>query len=200
MPRYIPLFLILTLTCFTLGQPRLSWGGEPPCPEPDLFQRVEQFHGDGCVGQLIGVRLALGAKSALQKSGVTGRLKARYYARNCAVDGIQVAAGTTIGNRSLVVLDKNDNRLELSDASGKHAVEARLTTLATAKSKRSLELKRQLQFLPADSGQRLALQGELDAIAAWFRTADAAQVVTVRPRQRGDDPFALPKDLRGDSL
>ncbi|MBI5657779.1 MAG: hypothetical protein HZC44_13540 [Geobacter sp.] len=101
---------------------------------------------------------------------------------NCAVDGIQVAAGTTIGNRSLEVIDKKDNRLELADKDGKHAVEARLTKLAAEKSKTSLELKKQMKALPADSERMQQLQKELEAISIWFRTAAAADVVTVRQR------------------
>ncbi|MSM40671.1 MAG: formylmethanofuran dehydrogenase [Geobacter sp.] len=178
MTRY--LFLLLSMTLFLSHHP--AWGAETPCPETDVYLRTEQFHGDACTGQLIGIRLALAAKEALQKSGVTGKLKAKYYALNCAVDGIQVAAGTTIGNRSLEVIDKKDNRLELADKDGKHAVEARLTKLAADKSKTSLELKKQMKALPADSERMQQVQKELEAISTWFRTATTAEVVTVRQR------------------
>ena len=180
MNRFLPLLMSMTVFLYVVGPCHVTWGGDAPCPDTDVYQRTEQLHGDSCVGQLIGVRLALAAKGALQKSGVSGKMKAKFFGHNCAVAGIQVAAGTTMGNKSLEIIDSNENRLELSDNKGKHTVEARLTKLALGKSKASLELKKKMKSLPADSDQVKQLKMEQDAISAWFRNATDAEVVTVR--------------------
>lgn len=180
MNRFFPLLMSLTVFLYVMGQCNITWGEDAPCPDADVYQRTEQFHGDSCVGQLIGIRLALAAKEALQKIGVSGKMKAKFFDRNCAVDVIQVAAGTTIGNKSLEIIDKNENRLELSDKTGKLTVEAKLTKLALGKSKVSLELKKKLKSLSADSNQFKQLKMEQEAISVWFRNATDSEVVTVR--------------------
>ncbi|HZV80701.1 MAG TPA: formylmethanofuran dehydrogenase subunit E family protein, partial [Geobacteraceae bacterium] len=75
-----------------------------------LFTQLGQFHGHVCAGSLFGARMGLAAKEALRKAGGEGRLKARYYDLSCPLDGIQVGAGTTYGNASLVVEDRDEHR------------------------------------------------------------------------------------------
>lgn len=180
MTRFLQQLMNLTIFLYLMGQGQIAWGGDASCQESDVYQQAEQFHGDSCTGQLIGVRLALSAKRALQKIGAAGKMKARFFNNNCAIDGIQVAAGTTIGTKTLEIIDRNENRLVLSDKEGTHVVEAKLTKLAEEKSKVSLGLKKKMKLLPAESDQMRQLRVEQETIFSWFRNTSDADVVTVR--------------------
>jgi len=181
MTKFLPQLMSMTVLLYVVGEGQITWGGDVPCPDADVYQRAEQFHGDSCTGQLIGVRLGLAAKGALQNIGVVGKLKARFFDQTCAIDGIQVAAGTTMGTNTLEIIDRNENRLELSDINGMHVVEVQLTKLAQEKSKVSLGLKKKMRLLPAESDQMKQLKIEQKSIFSWFRNASDAEVVIVRP-------------------
>ncbi|HEX5773610.1 MAG TPA: FmdE family protein [Geomobilimonas sp.] len=181
MTKSVALLLGISVFLSVLGQERISWGGEGPLdPEEDVYQRAERFHGHTCTGLLIGVRLGLVVKRALRDAGVEEKLTARFHNHSCPVDGIQVAAGTTMGNKAMEVVDKKENRLVLSNKKGTHVVEAKLTRLAEEKGKASLELRKKMGALPDESEKMKQLKIEQENILAWFRTAPDAEVVTVR--------------------
>ncbi|CAG1001339.1 partial formylmethanofuran dehydrogenase subunit E, partial [Anaerolineae bacterium] len=104
-------------------------------PDPGLYDFLARFHGHTCAGSLMGARLGLAAKVALKEAGGEGKLKARYFDHSCPVDGIQVAAGTTLGNKAMEVVNKNEHRLLLTAEKNGRQVEARLTRLAEEKAK-----------------------------------------------------------------
>lgn len=149
-------------------------------PDPDLYDFLLRFHGHTCAGSLMGARLGLAAKAALKAAGGEGKLKARYYDHSCPVDGIQVTAGTTLGNKAMEVVDKNEHRLLLTAEKNGRQVEARLTKLAEEKAKPTRDLSKKARALPAGSPERQRLEKEVEGIYAWFRTAPEAEVVTVR--------------------
>lgn len=165
----------LLVSLLLLLQAQLAWS-----IESDVFQRAEQFHGDNCTGLLIGVRLGVAAKQALQDAGAKGKLKARYFNHACPVDGIQVVVGTTLGTKAIEVVDKKENRLILSDKTGTHQVEALLTKVAEEKSRRSLDLKKKMEKLPAESQKWRQIKAEADKLQEWFRNAPDGEVVVVR--------------------
>ncbi len=162
-----------------------GWAGATPrpggvAPDPEFFDFLERFHGHTCAGSLMGARLGLAAKSALKTVGGEGKLKARYFDHSCPVDGIQVAAGTTLGNKALEVVDKNEHRLLLTAEKNGRQVEARLTKVAEEKAKPTRDLSKKARALPAGSPERQRLEKEVEGVYAWFRTAPEAEVVTVR--------------------
>jgi len=147
----------------------------------DLYTVLERFHGHTCAGSLMGARLGLAARAALERAGVEGKLKAQCYSLSCPVDGIQVMAGTTYGNRALEVQDRGEHRLVLSDEKSGHQVEARITTGAMEKASGSREMAKQARSLPVGSPERKKLEQELDALYTWLKTAPETEVVTVKP-------------------
>lgn len=149
-------------------------------PDPGLYDFLARFHGHTCAGSLMGARLGLAAKAALKAAGGEGKLKATYFDQSCPVDGIQVAAGTTLGNKAMEVVDKNEHRLLLTAEKNGRQVEARLTRLAEEKAKPTRELSKKARALPAGSPERQRLEKEVEDVYAWFRTAPDAEVVTVR--------------------
>lgn len=148
-------------------------------PASALFSQLESFHGHVCAGSLFGARIGFAAREALKAAGGTGRFTARYYDLSCPVDGIQVAAGTTYGNKALTVQGRDEHRLVLTAGGNKRAVEARLTKKAEALGLRSRDLGNSAKALPANSPKRVQLEQEIEEIYTWLRTAPDDEVVIV---------------------
>lgn len=124
--------------------------------------------------------MGLAAKAALKAAGGEGKLKARYFDHSCPVDGVQVAAGTTYGNRAIEVEDRNEQRLLLSTEKNARQVEARLTKPAEENGKNFRDLSSKARDFPQGSPQRQRLEKEAEELLTWFRTAPEAAVVQVR--------------------
>lgn len=148
-------------------------------PAPALYSQLEAFHGHICAGSLFGARLGLAASEALKKAGGSGKLHARYYDLSCPVDGIQLSAGTTYGNKALTVQDRNEHRLVLTAEGNKRTVEARLTQKAEQMGLRSRDLAKKAKTLPAGDPERLRLEQEVEEIYSWLRQAATDQVITI---------------------
>lgn len=144
-----------------------------------LYSQLESFHGHVCAGSIFGARLGLAAKEALKEAGGTGKFTARYYDLSCPIDGIQVAAGTTYGNKALTVQDRDEHRLLLTAAGNKRVVEARLTKKAEELGLKSRDLGKKAKALPTGSPERVQLEKEIEEIYNWLKTAQAAEVVVV---------------------
>lgn len=171
-----PLLLMALATDGTVGRAEAAGAA----PDPEIFEFLARFHGHTCAGSLMGARLGLAAKAVLKQAGGEGKLKARYFNHSCPVDGVQVAAGTTLGNKAMEVVARNEQRLILTAEKNGRQVEARLTRLAEEKAKPSRELSKKARALPAGSPERQRLEQEVEDIFTWFRTAPESQVVTVR--------------------
>ncbi|MHB8843341.1 MAG: formylmethanofuran dehydrogenase subunit E family protein [Nitrospirota bacterium] len=148
--------------------------------DPALSEQLEKFHGHTCAGSLMGARLGLAAKAALKAAGGEGKLKARYYNLSCPVDGVQIAAGTTYGNRAIEVEDKGEQRLTLTAEKNGRQVEARLTKRAEEKGALSRELSKKARELLVGSPERQRLEAEVEAIFSWFRTAPDQAIVVIQ--------------------
>lgn len=148
--------------------------------EPGFTASLEKFHGHTCAGSLMGARLGLAARVALQAAGGEGKLRATYYDHSCPVDGVQVSAGTTYGNRAIEVVDRDEQRLLLTAEKNGRQAGARLTDMAEEKGNLSRELSKKARGLPVGSPERKQVEKEIEAIWAWFRAAPDADVVLVR--------------------
>lgn len=162
------------------GAVSCCWSADKSEETTDIYGLLHQFHGHTCGGSLMGARLGLAAKAALERIGIEGRLKAQYFDLSCPVDGIQVTVGTTYGNGAISVQDSGEHRLILTDEKSGHQVEARLTERATEQAMTSRELLKKARALPVDSPARKELEQEVEAIFAWFRTAPESEVVVVK--------------------
>lgn len=145
-----------------------------------VSEKLEKFHGHTCAGSLMGVRLGLAAKTALKAAGGEGRLRAKYFSHSCPVDGIQVALGTTFGNRTFEIVDQNDHRLLVMAEKNNRQVEARLTRAAEEKGRRYREVKSKANALPVGSYERERLEKSVEDVIVWFKTAPDIEVVQVR--------------------
>ena len=120
------------------------------------------------------------AKEALRTAGGEGKLKATVFDLSCPVDGIQVSAGTTYGNKALTVKDRDERRLILeADGNGKR-VEATLAPKAEKPALRSRELGKKTRELPENSAERQGMEKEIEEILTWLRTAPTAEVVAIK--------------------
>lgn len=146
---------------------------------PALFSQLAAFHGHVCAGSLFGARLGLAAKEALKEAGGTGKLTATCFSHSCPVDGIQVAVGTTCGNKALTVLDRKEHRLVLTATGNKRTVEARLTRKAEELGLKSRDLGKKAKVLPTGSPERSRVEQEIEEIYKWLQTAPAVEVVSV---------------------
>ncbi|MBW1863441.1 MAG: formylmethanofuran dehydrogenase subunit E family protein [Deltaproteobacteria bacterium] len=127
---------------------------------------LEKLHGHTCAGSLIGARLAMAAREAI---GSGGKFRATYYDLSCPVDGIQVFAGTTLGNKALTVEDRDQHLLVLTDKKSGRKVEARLTHKAEEMGKSYRNLSRKIRSLPDESAQRIEVAQEIEILLDWFR-------------------------------
>jgi formylmethanofuran dehydrogenase subunit E len=146
-------------------------------PDADMCAFLERFHGHTCPGSLMGLRLGLAAKGALNGHG---KIEAKTFALACSVDGIQIATGATFGNKAFTLEDRNELYLILTDVESGKQVEARLTQEAMDNGKRFRDLSGKSQTFDVGSPERLVLEKEIDAILDWFRTAPDEDVVTVQ--------------------
>lgn len=147
----------------------------PPVAEMCAF--LERFHGHTCAGSLMGLRLGLAAKEALNAQG---RIQAETFFLACPVDGIQVATGATLGNKSFTVDDQGKLYLILTDTKSGKKVEARLTEEAMKKGNGFRELSAKRRTLSAGSPGQSTVKKEIDDILNWFRTAPDEKVVTIK--------------------
>lgn len=152
----------------------------PAVIEATVLETLEKFHGHTCAGSLMGARLGMAAKTALKAAGGEGKLKAKYFDHACPVDGIQVATGTTLGNRTIEIVDQNDQRLLLTAEKNGRQVEARLTKGAEEKAKRYRELKSRCCTLAVGSPERQRNDRAAEEIIAWFKAAADPEIVQVR--------------------
>jgi len=162
------------------GTVHRCWGTDKSEETTDLYKLLHQFHGHTCGGSLMGARLGLAAKAALERIGIEGRLKAQYFDLSCPVDGIQVTVGTTYGNGAIEVEDIGDHRLLLTDEKSGHQVEARLKEQAMERGMTSRELLRKARGLRDGSPERQELEQIVEAIFTWFRIAPESEVVDVK--------------------
>ena len=146
-------------------------------PDEEMCDFLERFHGHVCPGSLMGLRLGLAAKEALNAEG---RIEAKTFLLACSVDGIQVATGATYGNRAITVEDRNEMYLILTDTKTGRQVEARLTEEAMEKGKGFRELSSKSRTLKSGSPEQLALKKQIDDILNWYRTAPDEKVVTIK--------------------
>ena len=146
-------------------------------PEAELFERLLSFHGHTCAGSLFGARLGFAAKQAV---GDDGKLKAKYFDQSCPVDGIQVAAGTTVGNRVFEVIDRDEHRLILTNKKTGRQVEAVLTAEALETGGKFRELSAKIRSLPPDAPEAAQLKADRETVLDWLRTAPDSAVVDVR--------------------
>jgi formylmethanofuran dehydrogenase subunit E len=146
-------------------------------PDAEIYTFLERFHGHTCAGSLMGLRLGLAAKEALKGHG---KLKAKCFVLACPVDGIQVGAGTTYGNKALEVEDRNELYLILTDVESGRQVEARLTKKAEEMGKNIRDLSSKSGSYTPGSPEQVRFQEEKNAILDWFRTAPDLEVVTIR--------------------
>ena len=147
----------------------------PPAPETCAF--LEQFHGHTCAGSLMGLRLGLVAEEAM---GDHGKLKAKCSLLACPVDGIQIGAKATYGNKALEVEDKDELCLILTDIQSGRQVEARLTEKAVEMGKRFREFSGKARSYKAGSHGQHEARKEADDVLDWFRTAADTDVVSIR--------------------
>ncbi len=177
-PRNLaPMAIACLLTLVLLASS--AFAGDISIPSPTLYNQLETFHGHVCAVSIFGARLGLAAKEALKAAGGTGKVVATYYDLSCPVDGIQVAAGTTYGNKALTVIDRDEHRLVLTAEGNKRSVEVRLTKKAEELGLKSRDLGKKIKSLPAGSQERLTLEREVDDIYGWLKTAPTTEVVSV---------------------
>lgn len=174
--RLVSIITIFAAWCFCFPCHALA---ADDCPDQDVYQLAEQFHGHTCTGLIIGIRIGIATKEALRAAGVSGKFKAQYYSKSCPVDGLQIAIGTTYGSKSIEVIDHRENRLILSDITGRHRIEATLTEFADKQRLQSISLKMKTNKLQDGVEEKNRLEQEMENINSWFRTAPDEEVVAV---------------------
>ena len=149
-------------------------------PDTETYNLLERFHGHTCAGSLMGLRLGLAAKEVLNGGQ---KLHAKCSVLACPVDGIQVGAGTTYGNKALEVGNGKELYLILTDSQSGRQVEARLTEKAMEMGKRYRDLSSQKNAQASGSPEQVRLEKEVAAVLDWFRTAPDVEVVTIKTLQ-----------------
>ncbi|MBN1831653.1 MAG: formylmethanofuran dehydrogenase subunit E family protein [Deltaproteobacteria bacterium] len=134
-------------------------------PDAEMCSFLERFHGHTCPGSLMGLRLGLAAKEALNAQG---RITAKTLMLACSVDGIQVATGATIGNRALTLEDRGEMALILTDVQTDKQVEARLTQEAMNRAKIFRELSGNARTMDDGSPEQVNIKKKLTRSLTGF--------------------------------
>lgn len=111
-------------------------------PSDNFYDLLARLHGHRCPMSIMGARLGLAAAAAVGRHGKDGDVTALFMHRNCALDGIQLALGTTLGNGNIKVDPQGLPLLEATNADTKKRVRVTLTERALALGKRYGELRR----------------------------------------------------------
>jgi formylmethanofuran dehydrogenase subunit E len=146
-------------------------------PDPGVFEAVSRFHGHRCGGSILGARMGAAAKAALGDKVSKGKVRAVSYSAACAVDGIQVTTGCTLGNGTIEVKDKKEMKLRLAVDGVPGAVEASPTEWASALGKESRDLSKKARELPAGSPERVRLEARVAEIFAQLEAASDEEIV-----------------------
>ena len=135
----------------------------------DLFYaRLKELHGHRCPMSVMGARLGLAALARVGRHGADGDVRALYRHRTCALDGIQLALGTTLGNNNLAVEEAGEHLLAARNLATGRAVTVRLTDEALALGRRYGEMRRA-------GGD----PGAMEAILRELEEREESEVVTV---------------------
>ncbi len=150
----------------------------PSDPASDLFGLLARFHGHRCPMSVLGARLGLASRAALGAPG-GGRLRARYHSATCALDGVQVTTGCTLGNRGLEVVPGERHRLELRTEDGRRRVVVEPTAWALEQGRRFGEIRRRCEPLPAGSAERARMEAEMEALLQGLERAPDGRVARI---------------------
>lgn len=132
----------MTARIITLSDRREGGNEEPPFDAEDFYAFLERFHGHRCPMSIMGARLGLAAARVVGRHGDNGDVKALYYHRTCALDGIAAALGTTPGNNNLRIEPDGLHLLEAQNITKGTSVAVGLTDAALTLGKRYAELRR----------------------------------------------------------
>jgi formylmethanofuran dehydrogenase subunit E len=91
---------------------------------------------------IMGARLGLAAAAVVGRHGTDGDVTALYLNRNCGLDGIQAALGTTLGNGNIQVDPQGLTMLEARNEDTGKRVRVTLTEAALALGRRYGELRK----------------------------------------------------------
>ncbi len=147
--------------------------------EADLFALLARLHGHRCPMSILGARLGSAARERLD--GSAGRLRALYHHQTCALDGIQVATGCTPGNSNLEVRAEGAHVLNLRAEETGESVTARLTEGALRRGRTYASLRKRAEDLAETSGERRALEEEMEEILRELERAPAEELVAWVP-------------------
>lgn len=111
-------------------------------PFNDFYEFLARLHGHRCPMSIMGARLGLAAAAVVGRHGEKGDVAALYLNRNCALDGIQAALGTTPGNGNLKVDPQGLNMLEARCDDTGRRVRVTLTEKALSLGRRYGELRK----------------------------------------------------------
>ncbi len=153
----------------------------PSDPPSELFGLLARFHGHRCPMSVLGARLGLAARAALG-AAEGERLRARYHSTTCALDGVQVTTGCTLGNRGLEVVPGERHRLELRTEDGGRRVVVEPTPWALEQGRRFGEIRRRCEPLPAGSAERTEMEARMEALLKGLERAPADRVARVLER------------------
>lgn len=150
------------------------------------FTGLYEFHGHKCPMSTMGARLGLAAMEAL---GV-GKpdqfsIEGRFFAKNCALDGIQYVTGCTLGNGNLSFEDSGRAVFVLGMKGGGSEVtvaisdEALVRFAAHKSNKAGLLEEREISGLPRAMEIDGLISRDFEVLIEWVQTAPSEALVVV---------------------
>ncbi|PLX46392.1 MAG: hypothetical protein C0609_00615 [Deltaproteobacteria bacterium] len=107
-----------------------------------FFDALHMLHGHRCPMSILGARLGLAARAHVGRHGESGDVTALYHHQTCAIDGIQLALGTTGGNNNIEVRPEGEHRLTATNKTRRMYITVRLSEEALRRGKEYAELRR----------------------------------------------------------
>jgi len=150
------------------------------------FTGLYEFHGHRCPMSTMGARLGIAALAGLGVSKSDQfRVEGRYFARNCALDGIQYTTGCTLGNGNLAFEDAGRFSFVLKMRDGARGVAVDVSQGAMARLAAHKALKAELMTEKEISGLSRAMEidreiaRDFDALVEWVQTASDGALLTI---------------------
>jgi len=106
-----------------------------------FFDALKMLHGHRCPMSILGARLGLAARAHVGRHGESGDVTALYHHQTCAIDGIQLALGTTGGNKNIEARPEGEHRLTATNKTKRMYITVRLSEEALRRGKEYAELR-----------------------------------------------------------
>jgi len=147
----------------------------------EFYNWLAKLHGHRCPMSILGARMAAAALEALRpRIDENSYLSAKYFHQTCAIDGIQLVTGCTLGNNNIQIESKKgEHRMVLWIQKTRDSVSANLTPYALTEGRSYGSIKKAGNEHPEGSPERAEKTKEMEELLLRLESAPDDELVEV---------------------